>query len=90
MGDVERRDPVGLGEVADHVQHVRLRGHVQGGGRLVEHDDLGAVGERHGDGDALLLAAGQLVRIALQERLVGRQQDLGHHLSQPGLAVRLR
>ena len=87
VGDVERRDTVGLGEVADRVQHVRLRGHVQGGGGLVEHDDLGPVGERHGDGDALLLAAGELVRVPAEELLVRGQQHLGHHLGQARLTV---
>jgi len=35
---------------------------VEGGRRLVREDDLGAVGERAGDGDALLLPTGELLR----------------------------
>ena len=87
VGDVERRDAVALREVADRVEDVRLGGHVERRGRLVEDDHLRAVGERHGDRHALLLAAGELVRVAAQEGRVGRQQDLGHHLGEPRLAV---
>ena len=47
-------------------QHLRLGGDVQRRGRLVGDDDLGIVGERHGDADALALAAGELVRIGVR------------------------
>ena len=46
------------------------------GGRLVEHDEIRLAGERHGDRDALLLAAGKPVRIALQQRRRIGQADL--------------
>ena len=54
-------------------QHVRLGRDVEAGRRLVEHDQRRPAGERHGDGDALLLPAGELVRVAAQEGLVARQ-----------------
>ena len=57
-----RQDPV-LGE------------HVQPGGRLVEHGDRGLADAGHGDRHSLLLAAGELVRIALAEARVGAQLD---------------
>ena len=50
---------------AQQVQDLRLHGHVQGGGRLVGQDEPGVEHERHRDDDALLLAAGELVRIVV-------------------------
>ena len=66
---------------------MRLGGDVETGRGLVQHDDLGPAGERHGQGHALLLAAGELVRVAPQELLVARQQHLGHHLGDARLAL---
>jgi hypothetical protein len=80
VADVQGRDVVQRRELADGRQDVRLRGDVQAGGRLVEHDEAGPVGERHGEPDPLLLAAGQLVRVAPQERPVVGQRHLPHHL----------
>jgi hypothetical protein len=68
---------------------VRLRGHVERGSRLVEDDQLGPIGQRHGDRHPLLLAARKLVRVATQEGTVGGQQHLGHHLCQTRLAIGL-
>ena len=87
--DVQRRDAVRAGEVADRLEHVRLRGHVQRRGGLVQHDDARPVGHGHGDDHALLLAAGELVRVAAQEGPVAGQQHLGHHLLEARLALRL-
>ena len=51
------------------MQHLRLDGHVEQRDRLVA-DQAGRVEhERGGDRDALALAAGQLVRVALAEPL---------------------
>jgi hypothetical protein len=47
------------GQVADDVQHLADQLGVEGGGRLVEQQHLGLERQRPGDGDALLLAAGQ-------------------------------
>ena len=87
VGDVEGGDPVALGEVADRVEDVRLGGHVESRGRLVQDDHLGPVGERHGDRHALLLAARELMRVAAQEVAVGGQEHLGHHLGEALLAL---
>ena len=47
------------------VEHLGLDGGVEAGRRLVEHEQLGVTGQRHGDHDPLLHAARQLVRVAL-------------------------
>jgi hypothetical protein len=49
---------------------LRLHRDVERGGRLVGDEQIGLVGERHGDHHALALAAGQLMRIA-PSRLCG-------------------
>ena len=84
VGDVQRGDAVAAGEIAHRGQHERLGAHVEAGGRLVEHDHRRAAGERHRQPDPLLLAAGQLVRVAAQELRRAGQQDLAHHLDGPG------
>ncbi len=50
-------------EVLEQLQHFGLDRHVQGCGRFVGDDDVGIVGERHGDADALALAAGEFVGV---------------------------
>ena len=42
-----------------HVEHFKLTISGRGGGGLVEQHDLGAHGERAGDGHTLLLATGE-------------------------------
>ena len=66
VADVDRRHPVGPAQVADGLQDPALGGHVQAGGRLVEHDQLRPAGEGHGQPDPLLLPAGQLVRVGVR------------------------
>ena len=51
------------------VLHVLAQAEVERAERLVEQQYLGPVHERAGDGDALLLAAGELVRLALFKAL---------------------
>ena len=48
------------GEVPHHVQHLADELGVERGGRLVEQHELRVHRQRPGDGDALLLAAGEL------------------------------
>ena len=50
----------------DQLEDLRLNGHVERGRRLVGDEQIGLVGERHGDHDALALAARELVRIGAQ------------------------
>ena len=60
----------GLAELADAVaqqaEHLRAGAGVEVAGRLVGEDDLGPGDQRPGDGDPLLLAAGQLRRAVPQ------------------------
>ena len=56
---------------------------VEGGERLVEQHELGLAGQRPGQRDALLLAAGELVRAALGHGRV--QRDHLQQLADPGL-----
>ena len=75
-------------QLADRLEHVGLGAHVEPGRRLVEHDHRWSTRERHRQADALLLAAGELVRITTQELGRPRQQDLFHHLDH-AVAARL-
>ena len=61
---------------------LRLHRHVQGRGRLVEHDKPRLQDQRAGDRDALALAARELVRVALGG--LGVEPDLDQRgLDQP-------
>jgi hypothetical protein len=57
------------------VEDLGLHRDVQGGGGFVQQDQLGLGDERPGDGDALPLAARELVGVAVQ--VVGRDLHLG-------------
>ena len=60
-------------QLRDEVEHLGLDGRVEPGRRLVEDQERGILGERHRDDDALLHAARELVRIALQHASPGRR-----------------
>ena len=60
-------------ELDDQLDEPLLRARVERGGRLVEQQHLGVHHQHRGDGDPLLLAAGQLVR-----RAVGQVGDVEH------------
>ena len=51
-------------EAVEQLEHVDLVREVEEGGRLVEQQQLGLLGERHRDPRALALAAGELVERA--------------------------
>ena len=55
-------------QLAQQVDDLRLHRHVERGGRLVEHDEARPQHHGAGDGDALALAARELVRIAVAQR----------------------
>ncbi len=61
-------------EGADKVEHVLDLPHGERCGRLVHDDKLGIEGERAGDGDRLLLAAGELA---------GHLSDRGNARAEP-------
>ena len=66
VGDQQHRH-VELGlELEQEVEDLRLDGHVERGGRLVGDQQVGLVGERHGDHHPLPLPAGKLMRIGLE------------------------
>ena len=60
-------------DVLEQLEDLRLHRDVERGGRLVGDQQVGLVGERHGDHDALALAAGELVRIAREPPLPDRE-----------------
>ena len=64
VADEEDARPELLAQGGDEVEHLRLDGRVQAGGRLVEDEERRVGGQRHGDDHPLLAAAGELVRIA--------------------------
>ena len=72
-------------QLAQQVKDLGLHRDIQGGGRLVGDDDLRVAGDRHGDHDALALAAGELVRVLLDALARVRDAD---HLQQLDGAVR--
>ena len=52
-------------QIHENVQNLGLDGHVQGGYRLVGDDELGLHRQSPGDADALALAAGELMGVAI-------------------------
>ena len=65
-------------QIGQQVDNLALDGHVQRGNRLVTDDELRLHRQTAGNADALALAAGELVREAMQE--VARQTRVLHRL----------
>ena len=63
-------------QLLEKLEDLRLDGDIERGGRLVGDQQVRLVGERHRDHHALALAAGQLMRIALQPRFGIGDADL--------------
>ena len=78
------RLPLAL-QLLDQVDDLRLDRHVERRDRLVGDDEVRIGGQRARDADALLLPAGELVRIAVDEPLA--QPDRLHQLAN-ALALR--
>ena len=57
-------------EVRQEVENLDLVGDIEEGRRFVQKQDVGALGQRHGDPDALALSAGEFVHRPLGK--VGR------------------
>ena len=68
----------------EELEDVGLDGDVEGGGRLVGDQEVGAVGERHGDHDALALAAGELMRVGAESLLGVADADPGQEVEDAG------
>ena len=80
VGDEQHRGAVLLLQFADQLQDLLLRRDVERRGRLVGDQQLGLQDQRHGDHDALALAAGELVRIGAVNALDVGQLHLGEHV----------
>ena len=74
-------------QLAEHVDDLRLNGHVQRGHRLVADDELRVEGERAGDADALALAAGELMGVA--GGMLAVEPHAVHQLQNPLMALLL-
>ena len=84
----DRRVELGA-QLLDQVQHLGLDGGVEAGGGLVQHQQVGVGGQRHGEHDALLLAAGQLVRVPPCHPVGRRDLHRREHLDGGRQRVRL-
>lgn len=74
VGDEDHGEAELLLQVVQKLDDLLLNGHVKGGGGLVADDQGRVARQGHGDDDALALAAGELVRVALEGAL-GVQAD---------------
>ena len=70
VADEQVGEVVLLLQVAQQVDHLRLHAHVERRGRLVQHDEARLQHHGAGNRDALALAAGEFVRIAVARRRV--------------------
>ena len=75
VGDQDQPHAVLIDQFFQQPEDLRLRRHVQRRRRLVGNQQFRPQGNRHGDDDALALAAGQVVRIAVERKLRLRQAD---------------
>ena len=67
VGDEDDGDAVALLQLPEQLEDGMLDGDVEGGGGLVGNQDVGVAGQRHGDHDALFLAAADFVGIAAED-----------------------
>ncbi|MPN05417.1 hypothetical protein SDC9_152667 [bioreactor metagenome] len=64
--DEDQRHAALVHQIGDEVEDLLLHGDVERGGGFVRNQQLGVAGQSHGNGDALALAAGELVRIRIE------------------------
>ena len=76
VAHVDAAHIVALAELANRREHMALGRDVEPGRRLVEDDQRGPPHERQRERDALLLAAGELVWVAMQVLARGGEGDL--------------
>ena len=86
VGDEEQRQAKVALQVRHQVQDLRLDRHVEGGDRLVGDDELRFEGQGARDADALALAAGELVRVAVDVARVQADRVEQRQGAQPALA----
>ena len=83
MGDEQHRHAVARLQILQKREDLRLDCDVERRGRLVGDEEIGPVGERHGDHHALTLAARELMRIGGKTmRRIGNA-DLGEQIDDP-------
>ena len=78
MADEDGGEAFLLLQLADRVHHLVLHQHVERGGRLVEHHQLGFEGQCECDRHALSHAAGEFARISVERAF--RKSDLADEL----------
>ena len=81
VGDEQAAEAAVALEVGEEVEDGRLDGDVEGRGRLVRDEQVGADGQRAGEGDPLALSAGEFVRMPVG--VLGAQPDLGEEFADP-------
>ena len=72
--------PSSLLQRFQQLEDLRLDGDVERGGGLVGDQQIGLVGERHGDHHALPLPAGELVGVGVESLLGIGEADLAQQL----------
>ena len=78
MGDEQHAGAALALQVLDQPQDLRLGGDVEGRRRLVGDQQRGLQHQRHGDHDPLALAAGELMRIGVDQGRGLRQAHIAH------------
>ena len=89
VADEQHRCAVFPAQVPDQIDDSGLDCHVQRGGRLVKDQQRRFRHQRHGDDDALLLTAGKLVWVGVEDAVRVGQADIGDDLARkiPGFGL---
>ena len=89
--DEQHREAEPRPQIKQQVDHLRLDRDVERGDRLVGDEQLGFRGERAGDADALALAAGEFVRVAVHRvrRQAHQAKQFGNPRSAIGTSLRI-
>jgi hypothetical protein len=90
VGDVDHGGAEFCRNLLDQLDDAGLHRHVERGGRLVEEKQFWVGQERHGNDDALLLTAGDLVRIGAHDAIGIGDAHIRQHFSRPLHRLRLR
>ena len=90
VGDEDHGGARGLLGLLDGLEDLRLHRDVEGGGRLVGDDDVGVVGDRHGDHRPLAHPTGELVGIVAGTLRCTGNADERQQVGRPALRLLLR
>ena len=90
MADKQHGGAVFPAQIFDKIDHRRLDRHIERGGRFIKDQKRGFRHQGHGDDDALLLAARQLVRVGAQHPLGVGQADIADHFQRARPCLFLR